>query len=58
MGTLWPIESAAGRLFSEAFYDTVAKADSAYRSTPGEEKAKVVNLAFAFREAILCSKDS
>ena len=54
VGTLWPIRSSSGRAFSEAFYSSLALQDG--KGAQGGRQ--YVNLALAFREAVLAVKKS
>jgi hypothetical protein len=56
LGTLWPIRSSAGRLFSEHFYKSLGQQEAERSRKPNSELRRAVNLAFAFREATLAVK--
>ena len=56
LGTLWPIRSSAGRLFSEHFYKSLEQQEAERSRKPNSELRRAVNLAFAFREATLAVK--
>jgi CHAT domain-containing protein len=56
LGTLWPIRSDLGRLFSKTLYDSMAKQDRGIASTATESQQRFLNLAFAFRDATLAVK--
>lgn len=56
LGTLWPIRSSSGRSFSEAFYNSLAEQDKRIASAQTESAQRILNLAFAFRDATLAVK--
>jgi hypothetical protein len=56
LGTLWPIQSSMGRLFSSHFYQSIEKQRESQESKGGGVGAKVLNLALAVREATLAVK--
>jgi CHAT domain-containing protein len=54
VGTLWPIQSDTGRLFSHHFYTHLKKQIESYEGEEGGSSERpVVNIAAAFREATL-----
>jgi len=52
VGTMWPIRSADGRAFTEAFYDELRSAGG------GEGQGAVVDLARALQNAVLMIRDN
>lgn len=56
LGTLWPIESSCGRLFTEKFYLMVAASDVLNFRNARDPGYRVVNIALAYQLAVLAVK--
>ncbi|KAL9093962.1 MAG: hypothetical protein Q9165_003632 [Trypethelium subeluteriae] len=56
IGTLWPIRSSTGRMFSEAFYKSLEEQGKYEGKNQRNQLCSVLNLAQAFREATITVK--
>ncbi|KAF2234119.1 hypothetical protein EV356DRAFT_533172 [Viridothelium virens] len=56
IGTLWPIRSSTGRMFSEAFYKNLEEQGKYEAKNERNQLCNVLNLAQAFREATITVK--